>query len=336
MAKDDKSRFKRRTFLKWTSAAVAAGAAAAGGIHLFHFRYDGTNPDPMPRTTPTLGSWEDLYRQRWTWDDVKKGSHGWLNCRSACEWDLYIKNGIVVREEQTATYTQSEPGVPDFNPRGCQKGACYTEVMYGPSRITTPMKRVGERGSGQWEQISWDQAISRDRREVRRRRPANTEPTRSIRTSAPTSMSARRASGASASKRRPGACLSDNWAEIGDLNFGGVLTLGAAHVGGSSDEWFLSDYLVVWMMNPSVTQISDAHFLYEARYNGAELVVIDPQYSAHRRARGPMGSRSAPAPMQLSACARRATSGTAAPSTSSTCASKPTFRSSCDSTPAAS
>ena len=47
-----------------------------------------------------------------------------------------------------------------------------------------------------------------------------------------------------------------------------------------SDEWFLSDYLVVWMMNPSVTQMSDAHFLYEAKYNGSELVVIDPQYSA--------------------------------------------------------
>jgi DMSO reductase family type II enzyme molybdopterin subunit len=79
---------------------------------------------------------------------------------------------------------------------------------------------------------------------------------------------------------KAGGTFADNWAEIGDLNFGGLLTLGVAHVGGSSDEWFLSDYLVVWMMNPSVTQISDAHFLYEARYNGAELVVIDPQYSA--------------------------------------------------------
>jgi nitrate reductase alpha subunit len=56
---------------------------------------------------------------------------------------------VVVREEQTATYESSEPGVvPDFNPRGCQKGACYTEVMYGPSR-TVPLKRVGERGSRQ-------------------------------------------------------------------------------------------------------------------------------------------------------------------------------------------
>jgi anaerobic selenocysteine-containing dehydrogenase len=77
-----------------------------------------------------------------------------------------------------------------------------------------------------------------------------------------------------------GATLSDDWAEIGDLNHGAALTFGFPHVGGGSDEWFLSDYLVVWMMNPAVTQIPDAHFLFEAKYDGAELVVIDPQYSA--------------------------------------------------------
>ena len=233
MANDGKSRFKRRTFLKWTGAAVAAGAAAAGGIHLFHFRYDATDPDPMPRTTPTLGSWQDLYRQRWTWDDVKKGSHGWVNCRSACEWDLYVKNGIVVREEQTATYEQSEPGVPDFNPRGCQKGACYTEVMYGPSRITTPMKRVGERGSGQWKQISWDQAIS----EIAEKfvEVAQEYGTDAIYQDLGRALRCWRDEhwGASDSKRRLGACLPTTGERSGDLNFGGVLTLGAAHVGGS-------------------------------------------------------------------------------------------------------
>jgi DMSO reductase family type II enzyme molybdopterin subunit len=279
MAKDSKSRFKRRAFLKWTGAAVAAGAAAAGGIHLFHFRYDGTDPDPMPRTTPTLGSWEDLYRQRWTWDDVKKGSHGWVNCRSACEFDLYIKNGIVVREEQTATYDQAEPGVPDFNPRGCQKGACYTDVMYGPSRITTPMKRVGERGSGQWEQLSWDQAIS----EIAEKfvDVAVEYGTDSIYQDLGPHFDAGATSlGRFRFQMKAGGTFADNWAEIGDLNFGGLLTLGVAHVGGSSDEWFLSDFAVVWMMNPSVTQMADAHFLFEAQHNGSELTVIDPQYSA--------------------------------------------------------
>ena len=86
-------------------------------------------------------------------------SHGWANCRSACAWDIYVKNGIVVREKQSAGYPQPEAGVPDFNPRGGKKGACYSEVMYGPSRVTVPMTRVGPRGSGQWQKVSWEQAI---------------------------------------------------------------------------------------------------------------------------------------------------------------------------------
>ena len=91
-----------------------------------------------------------------------------------------------------------------------------------------------------------------------------------------------------------GAALPDDWAEIGDLNIGATLTFGMPHIGGSSDEWFLSDYLVVWMMNPSVTQIPDAHFLFEAKYNGAELVVIDPHLQRHRDPRRPAGCRSRP------------------------------------------
>ena len=146
----------RRRFLQFSAAATAA--LAGHSLPLFHLRAS-ADTQQAPRAGPKLGSWEDLYRERWTWDRIAKGSHGWANCRSACEWDLYVKNGVVVREEQTATYTQSEPGVPDFNPRGCQKGACYSEVMYGPSRLTVPLKRVGPRGSGQWEKISWEQAI---------------------------------------------------------------------------------------------------------------------------------------------------------------------------------
>ena len=110
------------------------------------------------------------YRERWTWDHVAKGSHGWLNCRSACNWDLYVKDGVVVREEQTGNYEASEPGLPDFNPRGCQKGACYTEVMYGPSRLTVPMKRAGSaaRGAGS--------ASAGSRRSARSRRSWSTSP----------------------------------------------------------------------------------------------------------------------------------------------------------------
>ncbi len=42
--------------------------------------------------------------------------------------------------------------------------------MYGKQRVLYPMKRIGERGEGKWERISWDQATQRDRRQVHRAR----------------------------------------------------------------------------------------------------------------------------------------------------------------------
>ncbi len=275
MASHTDNTITRRRFVK---AAGVVTLAAGGGLPLFHFRV-AQAASPGGRTPQKMGSWEDLYRQRWSWDTVAKGSHGWVNCRTACEWDLYVKDGIVVREEQTATYEASEPGVPDFNPRGCQKGACYTDVMYGPSRTSVPLRRVGERGSGQWQRISWDQAIDEIAHkmiDIVKEHGADTHYT----DLGPNFDFGATTMGRFKFLHMSGGTFADNWAEIGDLNIGATMTLGAAHVGGSSDEWFLSDFVVVWMMNPSVTQISDAHFLYEAKYNGTELVVVDPQYSA--------------------------------------------------------
>ena len=196
-----------------------------------------------------MASWEDLYRQRWSWDTIAKGSHGWANCRSACAWDIYVKNGIVVREEQSADYEQSEAGVPDFNPRGCQKGACYSEVMYGPSRVTVPMKRVGPRGSGQWQKVSWEQAID----DIAHSMVGIVQehgPDTIMQDLGPNFDHGGSTLGRFKFLMKSGGTFADMWAEIGDLNVGAAITLGFAHTGGTSDEWFLSDYIVVWMMNP--------------------------------------------------------------------------------------
>lgn len=269
----------RREFLRTSGTLAAAGGL--GSLGLFHFVAKDSVAAPLGAVgvAEKLDSWEQLYRQRWEWDRVVRGSHGWANCRSACNWNLYVKDEVVVREEQAANYGASEAGVPDFNPRGCQKGACYTDVMYGPSRLTVPMKRAGERGEGKWVRIGWNQAI----REIAEKMVdiAQKYGTESLLLD----LGPHFDFGATTLARFRfvnllGGTIADDWGEIGDLNTGAALTFGLPHVGGSSDEWFLSDYLVVWMMNPSVTQIPDAHFLYEAKYKGAELVVIDPIHSA--------------------------------------------------------
>ena len=108
---------------------------------------------------PDYRAWEDLYRKQWTWDSVARGTHTMTNCVAGCSWDLYVKDGMVWREEQHSPYTASSPGLPDFNPRGCQKGACGSVLMHSPSRVRYPLRRVGERGEDRWERISWDDAL---------------------------------------------------------------------------------------------------------------------------------------------------------------------------------
>ena len=105
------------------------------------------------------GRWEDLMRQKWTWDRVVRGSRG-INCTGHCAFNVYVKNGIVWREEQQGEYGRSGDDTPDYGPRGCQKGLRQAKYMYGKQRVLYPMKREGARGEGKWERISWDQATS--------------------------------------------------------------------------------------------------------------------------------------------------------------------------------
>jgi len=79
--------------------------------------------------------------------------------------------------------------------------------------------------------------------------------------------------------RQIGAPMTDSMAQIGDLAVGGTITLGTPHTDGSSDDWFRSDNLVLWAFNPAVSRIPDAHYVHEARYRGARVTCIAPDYN---------------------------------------------------------
>ena len=109
---------------------------------------------------PVSGAWADVYRQKWTWDSVAWGSHN-VDCYpSGCPLHLFVKDGKIVREEQAGILPQIEAGIPDMNPMGCQKGACWSQLLSAPDRVTHPLKRVGERGEGKFERVSWDEALT--------------------------------------------------------------------------------------------------------------------------------------------------------------------------------
>jgi DMSO reductase family type II enzyme molybdopterin subunit len=224
--------------------------------------------------------WEDVYRDEWTWDDVVHVSHLRTNCISTCSLDAYVKDGIVWREEQNANYPQEFPDIPDFNPRGCPGGCAYSTQMYDPTRIRYPMKRVGERGSGRWKRLSWDEAfeeiadklidvITEDGSDCIVYDQGTTNIDNGI--------------GSMMEMHFFGSCLSttsiDSWAGVGDLPVGLIQSWGTYMSEGTADDWFRSDYILIWIANPSYTRVPDAHFLWEARYRGAKVVSIAPDFS---------------------------------------------------------
>ncbi|HSB10652.1 MAG TPA: molybdopterin-dependent oxidoreductase [Blastocatellia bacterium] len=68
--------------------------------------------------------------------------------------------GIIVRtREHKANKIEGNPFHPVNRGALCARGQAGLEVLYNPDRIKGPMKRVGERGDGKWEEISWDEGI---------------------------------------------------------------------------------------------------------------------------------------------------------------------------------
>ncbi len=265
----------RREFLRAGAATALVGAATALGVSLHRLR---PSSPPVVAASLGYGDWRDVYRQRWSWDRVACGTHTNVNCVSSCAWNLYVRDGIVWREEQSAPYIASNAEVPDWNPRGCQKGASCSDLMTSSARLRHPLKQIGGRGSGKFRRVSWDEALGEiasglvDTLAERGGEGVVLELGPNVDYGANTAAGLR-------FFRQIGAPITDSMAQIGDLAVGGTITLGTPHTDGSSDDWFRSKYLVLWACNPATARIPDAHFVNEARYNGARVVVVAPDYN---------------------------------------------------------
>jgi len=221
---------------------------------------------------------DEMSKGRRSWDKVVFTSHSGANCVAACSYQVFVRDGIAWYEEPNAIYEAPEAGVPDSNPRGCAMGTCYTHLMYEPSRVLHPLRRVGERGSGSWKRVSWDEALE----EIADRMldAAVEADTGSILFDAGAADAGPDSTAFSRLIGVLGATLIESMAGIGDMPMGACQTLGMYDVEGTSDDWFKSDFLIVWLGNPAYTKPSEIHFMYEMRYRGGKLAVIAPDYSA--------------------------------------------------------
>ncbi len=106
----------------------------------------------LPLTKAIAKAVDDLEKMTWCSCTV--------NCSARCPLRVYSKHGQVIRIEPENTGLDS-CGMPNAVPhvRACVRGRSYRSRFYAPERLKYPMKRVGKRGEGKFERISWDEAI---------------------------------------------------------------------------------------------------------------------------------------------------------------------------------
>ncbi|MBF0306023.1 MAG: molybdopterin-dependent oxidoreductase [Alphaproteobacteria bacterium] len=244
--------------------------AAAGGLSL---RALAATHAPAPNG---YRGWRQMLRDRTGFDRRTRGAH-LVNCTGACPHFVYVKDGVVVRSEQSADLP-SFAGLPDSNPRGCAKGICGVDYLYGAERLKYPLVRVGERGEGRWRRASWDEALRLIAEKIVTAAVRHGPDTISVFCPGPAVAPVAFAAGHRFA-HLVGAHAHTFFDWYGDHPPGQTQTLGVQCDTAETADWYNARLLIFWGSNPVETRIPDAHYMVEAALNGTRLVTISPDYN---------------------------------------------------------
>ncbi|MCL4318518.1 MAG: molybdopterin-dependent oxidoreductase, partial [Firmicutes bacterium] len=257
--------------------------------------------------------WEDIYRRRWQHDREVRSTHG-VNCTGSCSWKIHVKDGIVTWETQQTDYPSLGDDVPEYEPRGCPRGASYSWYLYSPGRVKYPYVRSNLLRI-------WREMRAEESNPIIAWRRIMADPAKRL---------------AYQHARGKGGLLRANWDEVSELIAAAMLDTIEQYgpdriagfspipamsqvsfaagsrflslVGGTmvsfydwyadlppaspqiwgeqtdvpeSADWYNAGYFIIWGTNLPMTRTPDAHFMVEARYHGTKVIGVSPDYAEY-------------------------------------------------------
>ncbi|MEM0096997.1 MAG: molybdopterin-dependent oxidoreductase [Conexivisphaerales archaeon] len=198
------------------------------------------------------------------------------NCDGSCGLLATLNGGEIVKFSP-ATFND-----PDFPPRICLRGLSQIQYVYHPDRLKYPMQSVGGRGSGQWKQITWDEAASLIASKFQS--ISSQYGSKSIYI-APYTGNLSVINGLIGVGYRFASVIGASAGDFeGDNEGDSASPAGAVEELGAFDGHELNDLvnsnmIILWGNNLAETDIPDMRFVLDARDNGARVVYIDPRYT---------------------------------------------------------
>ncbi|PFO08380.1 nitrate reductase subunit alpha [Bacillus sp. AFS076308] len=268
-----------------------------------------TEESPRPR------DWESSYRNRWGHDKVVRSTHG-VNCTGSCSWKIHVKDGIITWETQQTDYPSTGDDFPEYEPRGCPRGASFSWYTYSPTRVkypyvrgdlyalwkeelikadnpvqawenivTNPEKReryVKARGKGGFVRGTW-----KDICEMIAAASIYTikkyGPDRVVGFSPIPAMSMVSYSGGTRFLSLIGGTILSFYDWYADLPPASPQVWGDQTDVPESADWYNTKYFIIWGTNIPQTRTPDAHFMVESRYNGTKVVGVSPDYAEYEK-----------------------------------------------------
>lgn len=198
------------------------------------------------------------------------------NCGGRCIIHAHVKDGKIVRLT-TDTVKEADGGVPLC---ACVRGLNYHKTFLGEDRLQYPMKRVGQRGEGKFQRISWEEAVDTIAREWVRIRD----------TYGPGSRYVNYATGISALFRgnqlaKRLLCLDGGYLDYYNsyssacIRQATSLMYGTNMTGNDLADWLNAKLIILWGHNPSETKFDSGtmYYLKKAKEKGIPIIVIDPR-----------------------------------------------------------
>jgi anaerobic dimethyl sulfoxide reductase subunit A len=199
------------------------------------------------------------------------------NCGGRCLLKVHVKDGVITRIEGD---DRPEDTVADPQLRPCLRGRAYRKRQYHPDRLKYPLERVGKRGEGKFERISWDRALDRMVSELTRvkERYGNSAIYVPYGTGSYNQVNGRQT--AQRLMNLFGGSLgfynSYSWACISQAT---PYVYGTTMTGNQRQDWLNSKYIIMWSWNPAEMRdgTNSEYFVQKAREKGARVVCIDPR-----------------------------------------------------------